>query len=119
YAEQAAAGLRTTAADLARFVAAVQRDARPMWTPQLELPTEGEWTELAQFGLRPPAAFGIGFFLQDGWFSHFGSAFGACSGLYGSTEGGKAVVAASSDAVPVIEAVLAAADERDWEGLRV
>jgi CubicO group peptidase (beta-lactamase class C family) len=119
YAEQAAAGLWTTAADLGRFVGALQRDAQPMWTPQVELPLEGEWREVAQLGLRPPERFGLGLFLQDGWFGHFGSAFDSVSAIYGSTEGGSGVVVAASDAVPVIEAVLAAAAERGWEGLRV
>jgi CubicO group peptidase (beta-lactamase class C family) len=117
YPEQAAAGLWTTATDLARFVTVLQRDARSMWMPQIELPADGEWGELADLGLRPPDRFGLGLFLQDGWFSHFGSAFGWFSGLYGSTEDGRGIVAASSEALPVIEAVLAAGVERGWTGL--
>ena len=117
YPEQAAAGLWTTASDLARFVTVLQRDAQPMWAKQVELPPDGEWGELTDLGLRRPDRFGLGLFLQDDWFSHFGAAFGCYSGLYGSTEGGSGIVVASSDAVPVIEAVLAAAVERGWTGL--
>jgi CubicO group peptidase (beta-lactamase class C family) len=120
YPEQAAAGLWTTAADLARFVGAVQQDADAMKAPAVDLPPEGEWNALAELGVAPPSQFGLGLFLQDGWFGHVGGAFSFFSAFYGSTEGGRAIVAwTPGGATPeFFFSILAAADERGWNGLR-
>jgi len=120
YAEQAAAGLWTTAADLARFVEAVQRDGSAMTTPAIDLPAEGEWNELAELGIAPPRRFGLGLFLQDGWFGHIGGAANFFSVFYGSTDDGRAIVAwVPGGATPeLFLSVLATADERGWKGLR-
>ena len=121
YPEQAAAGLWTTAADLARFVAVLQRDAEPMKTPAVDLPPEGEWSALAELGMAAPQQFGLGLFLLDGWFGHLGGAFGSFSAFFGSTEGGRGIVAwMPGGATPeFFLSVLAAADERGWNGLRL
>jgi CubicO group peptidase (beta-lactamase class C family) len=120
YPEQAAAGLWTTATDLTRFVGALQRDAAPMWASQVKLPPEGEWSVLADLGMRPPDCFGLGLFLLDGWFGHLGGAHGFFSAFFGSTEGGRALVAwVLGAATPEFFAtVLAVADEHGWKGLR-
>ena len=120
YPEQAAAGLWTTAADLARFVGAVQREGAAMCEPQVELPAEGEWRTLADLGLRPPERFGLGLFLSDGWFGHFGNTYDFFSALYGSEEGGRGLVLATrGGATPEFFAdLVGVVDERGWSGLR-
>lgn len=120
YPEQAAAGLWTTSADLARFVSAVQRDGASMLTPRVELPPEGDWTALGQLGMQIPTEFGLGLFLQDGWFGHLGGAADFFSAFYGSSEGGNAIVAwTPGGATPdFFFELLAVADEYGWKGLR-
>jgi CubicO group peptidase (beta-lactamase class C family) len=96
YAEQAAAGLTTTVADLARFVIALQQGvdgAAAMLAPHVELPVEGEWTVLRELGVEPPSCAGLGLFLSDDWFSHLGGAHDSCSALWGSLDGTLGVVA--------------------------
>lgn len=96
YAEEAAAGLTTTVADLARFVIAVQERAAgavEMLTPHVELPAEGEWTVLRDLGVEPPIRAGLGLFLSGEWFSHLGGAHDSFSALWGSLDGRRAVVA--------------------------
>jgi CubicO group peptidase (beta-lactamase class C family) len=119
YPEQAAAGVWTTAVDLATFVAALQRDAESMWTPQGELPPEGEWNAVAELGLVVPREFGLSLLLVDGWFGHLGGAYGFFSAFFGSTQGGRAIVAwvPSGPTPEFFAAVVSAADERGWKGL--
>jgi CubicO group peptidase (beta-lactamase class C family) len=119
YPEQAAAGLRTTAADLVRFVGVLQRDAASMWTPQGELPAEGEWTVMTQLGLVVPREYGFSLLLSDGWFGHPGGAQGFFSAIFGSTEGGNGIVAwvPSAPTPEFFAELVAAVDDRGWKGL--
>jgi len=115
YAEQAAAGLTTTVADIARFVIALQQGvdgAAAMLAPHIELLAEGEWTVLRDLGVEPPARAGLGVFLSDGWFSHLGGAHDSFSALWGSFDGRRGVVAqVSGSATPELFQRLAAATE--------
>jgi CubicO group peptidase (beta-lactamase class C family) len=123
YPEQAAAGLWTTASDLARFVVAPQEGAdgtEAMVEPHCDLPAEGEWTMLRSLGLEPPDRVGLGLFLSaGGWFSHLGGAHGFFSAFLGSLAGGHGVVAMTrGGATPAFfERLLAIARERDWAGV--
>lgn len=95
-AEQAAAGLTTTVADLARLLIAIQQGvcgATAMLTPHVDLPAEGEWTALRDLGVEPPVRAGLGLFLSDDWFSHLGGAHDSFSALWGSVDGRRGVVA--------------------------
>ena len=96
YVEQAAAGLTTTVADLARFVIALQQGtdgAEVMLAPHVELPEAGEWTVLRDLGVEPPTRAGLGLFLSEDWFSHLGGAHDSFSALWGSLDGRRGVVA--------------------------
>lgn len=118
YPEQAAAGLWTTARDLALFVGALQRYPA-MQAPQVELPPDGEWSVVAQLGMVVPSEFCLAGMLVDGWFGHLGGAHERFSAYFGSREGGQAIVASGpqGEAPKLFAAVLAAADERGWKGL--
>lgn len=121
YPEEAAAGLWTTAADLARFVLALQRrvdGTPPMLEAHVELPQDGEWTVLRELGMEPPTRFGLGLFLTDVWFSHLGGAYGSFSALFGSLEAGRGIVAAAAgEATPAFfERLAAIANGLSWVG---
>ena len=124
YPEQAAAGLWTTPADLARFLLALQHGvagSEPMLTLQAELPAEGEWTVLRTLGIDPPTSMGLGLFLSPrGWFSHLGGSSGFFAAIVGSLGGGKgAALMTDGEATPgFFETLLVAADEFGWEGFR-
>jgi CubicO group peptidase (beta-lactamase class C family) len=94
YPECAAAGLWTTAADLARFVCALQSapTSKAMTTPHVKLPWRGQWTLLPLFGLSRPRSAGLGLFLHGDHFMNLGGAAGSFSALAGSTEDGSGAV---------------------------
>lgn len=136
YPEAAAAGLWTTAADLARFELGLQwalaersgvmgaTAARLMVEPRVELSPEDKGAELRELGIEPPDRFGLGLFLtgsgDSARFSHLGGTAGFFCFLVGSlVDGTGAVVMAAGDPHPVLfEALLAIADERGWGGFR-
>jgi CubicO group peptidase (beta-lactamase class C family) len=103
YPEAAAAGLRTTPADLARFVCTLQsgRTAEAMTTPHVTLPWRGQWTLLALIGLKRPATAGLGLFLRGDRFINLGGAFDSFSALAGSTADGTGAVVMTAGFRPV------------------
>lgn len=132
YPEAAAAGLWTTAADLARVVLALQHaladrpgplsseTAALMVGPGGELPEEGQWTALREVGLEPPDRFGLGLFLDERRFSHLGGTEGFFCGIWGALSGGTgAALMTGRPAGPdFFDIVLAVAEERGWPGFR-
>jgi CubicO group peptidase (beta-lactamase class C family) len=133
YPEAAAAGLWTTPSDLARFALGLQRalagdsdpitsgTARLMVSPQVDLPAEGELSELRELGIEPPDQFGLGVFVSSSrWFSHLGDTAGFFAALNASIAGGMGlVVMTNADPHPfLVELWLELADEHGWEGVR-
>jgi CubicO group peptidase (beta-lactamase class C family) len=122
YPESAAAGLWTTADDLARFVCALQTAEAfvPMTTAHVRLPSGGQWRLLKFFGLEPPRNAGLGLFLRDGRFINLGGAAESFSALAGSIENGKgAVVMTTGCRSPLaVRTLLELADTISWSGVR-
>jgi CubicO group peptidase (beta-lactamase class C family) len=133
YPETAAAGLWTTPSDLARLICAIQRarggHASPttrtaaalMLEPRVDLPPEGDWSQLPSLGVRPPDQYGLGVFLEGtDRFSHLGGAAGFFSILSASVHDGTGtVVMTASDPSPLaFEVLLAISDEYGWQGVR-
>lgn len=114
YPESAAAGLWTTAEDLARFACAVAAAAAGRPSPvrtgtadQLvsagtRVPVTGEWMILPLLGMRRPQSCGLGMFgFGDGRFGHIGGASSFFSVLVASArDGGGAVVMTASNPSP-------------------
>jgi CubicO group peptidase (beta-lactamase class C family) len=133
YPECAAAGLWTTAGDLARYACALQTAlagrpspirpevAAQLLTPHARLPAKGEWNFLPILGLRPPDFCGLGMFLHgDDRFSHIGGAASFFSILTASTQDGTgAVVMTGANPTPFPFRLLRAiSDEHGWTGFR-
>jgi CubicO group peptidase (beta-lactamase class C family) len=133
YPETAAAGLWTTAEDLARMACAIQRaaagqpspvtadTATAMLTPHVSLPPDGEWAILASMGMQVPDQFGLGLFHNGGErFGHIGGAASFFSALTGSTRNGSgAVVMTATNPTPYLFDILLAIDEQQgWHGFR-
>jgi CubicO group peptidase (beta-lactamase class C family) len=112
YPAAAAAGLWTTARDLATFSLALQcalvrrqspvsrRTAVAMLSPQAEVPAREEWEAIRALGVEPPQEMGLGLFLSaDGTrFGHLGSNAGFTAALDASVaDGSGAVVTSNSD----------------------
>jgi CubicO group peptidase (beta-lactamase class C family) len=129
YPESAAAGLWTTPADLAGFVCALQtatagpvsratRDA--MTTAHVALPSRGQWTLLALFGLAPPHSHGLGLFIREGRFINLGGAAGFVSALTGSIEDGTgaAIMTAGCRTPLVLRILFELNDAQAWTGVR-
>lgn len=121
YPAATAAGLWTTARDLGRFAAAIQRavggqpsrvsraTAVRMLAPQAEVPEQEHWDEIRALGVEPPSEMGLGLFLHlDGsLFGHWGNNAGYSAALNASaTDGSGAVVIVNADGA--FEAVLPA-----------
>ena len=110
YPEAAAAGLWTTASDLARFAlelqravagraSAVSRDiAALMLTPQVEIPSSPDFEAMRSLGVEPPDRMGLGLFLAEraGRFGHLGGATGFTSAIDASVRDGTGVVVMSN-----------------------
>ena len=110
YPEAAAAGLWTTASDLARFAlelqravagrrSAVSRDiAALMLTPQAEIPSSPDFEASRRLGVEPPDRMGLGLFLAEraGRFGHLGGATGFTSAIDASVRDGTGVVVMSN-----------------------
>jgi CubicO group peptidase (beta-lactamase class C family) len=124
YPATTAAGLWTTARDLAEFALAIQcaiggrsspvsrRTAVSMLTPQAEVPPQEEWDAIRALGVEPPQEIGLGLFLgADGCrFGHLGSNAGFRAALDASTDDGSgAVVISNSDDFERVLAGLAGA----------
>jgi CubicO group peptidase (beta-lactamase class C family) len=110
YPAAAAAGLWTTARDLAIFTLALQfalagrvsavsrRTAVLMLTPQADVPAEEDWEAIRELGIEPPEEIGLGLFLAaDGMrFGHLGSNAGFSAALDASTLDGSGAVVISN-----------------------
>jgi CubicO group peptidase (beta-lactamase class C family) len=110
YPASAAAGLWTTARDLALFVLAIQcalagrvsgvsrRTAVLMLTPQADVPAQEDWEAIRALGIAPPEEIGLGLFLAgDGTrFGHLGSNAGFSAALDASTLDGSGAVVISN-----------------------
>lgn len=133
YPEAAAAGLWTTAGDLARYVCALQSalaghtspartgTAAKILTPHAPLPARGEWSIMPLLGMRPPDSCGLGMFLHGSdRFSHVGGAAGFFSVLTASRQDGTgAVVMTAANASPFLFRLLRTiSDEQGWSGFR-
>lgn len=123
----AAAGVWSTPADLARFVCALldpgvvaRATVEAMTGDHVPLPPRGQWTKLAVFGLARPRSHGLGLFVRDGRFLHFGSSHGFSSVLAGSLEHGTGavVMTAGCGSPAVLLILLALADAEGWPGIR-
>lgn len=127
YPACAAAGMWTTANDLARFLLAVQ-GALPdgsgrqqavdrMLAPQAHLPFNGDWRLLPLFGLRPPDFHGLGLFLHgDHHFSHFGGAAGFFSAIVGSRrDGSGAAVMTTGSPLQLFAELRRIGREQGWQ----
>lgn len=123
YPEQAAAGLWTTPADLARLVCALltRSAAEEMAAPHVKLPFRGQWTVLTLLGLAFPRHAGLGLFVRGERFINLGGAAGSFSALTGSKEDGSgAVVMTAGCRSPLaVRLLLELADARGWADLRV
>lgn len=134
YPETAAAGLWTTANDLALFICALQssivgkpsplRPATATWmlSPHHALPAKGEWNFLPLLGVRPPDTVGLGMFLRGSErFSHVGGAHSFFSMLSASlTEGTGGVVMVAANASPYPFRLLRAmSKQHGWSGFSV
>jgi CubicO group peptidase (beta-lactamase class C family) len=131
YPESAAAGLWTTPADLARFVAALQsaatgdgvldrRTADAMTAPHVTLPSRGQWTLLSLLGLQRPLSHGLGLFVREQRFVNLGGAAGFFSGLAGSVADGTGAVVMTAGCRPpfVVRVLLEIGDAQGWSGFR-
>jgi CubicO group peptidase (beta-lactamase class C family) len=132
YPEEAAAGMWTTPADLARFVCALQAALRggggelgretavAMTTPHARLPYRGQWTVLSLLGLRFPRQAGLGLFVREHRFVNLGGAAGSFSALTGSTENGTGavVMTAGCRSGLAVRVLLEIGDARGWTDLR-
>ena len=122
YPEQAAAGLWTTPADLARFVCALltRPTAEQTTAPHVELPFRGQWAVLALLGLKFPRHAGLGLFVHEHRFINLGGAAGSFSALTGSrADGSGAVVMTAGCRSPrAVRLLLELGDARGWTDLR-
>jgi hypothetical protein len=125
YPELAAAGLWTTAADLARLAAALQsaiagrpgpvarETAELMVAPHAVVPEDEELATLRALGVDPPDHVGLGLFLTGPpdrrRFGHLGGAAGFFSALDASADDGTgAVVMTNAGAHPILFQALVA-----------
>ena len=122
YPEQAAAGLWTTPADLARFVCVLltRRTVEQMTEPRAKLPFRGQWTVLALLGLRFPRHAGLGLFVHEHRFINLGGAAGSFSALTGSRANGSGavVMTAGCRSPRTLRLLLELGDARGWTDLR-
>ena len=127
YPEAAAAGLWTTAPDLARLTIALaaaaagrpspvpEETAQLALSPHAELPDSDEWAFMRDVGIETPTYMGLGLFLSGGderRFSHIGGGAGFLSVLAGSPADGSAVAVMTNcnDHGFLFEALLTLAD---------
>jgi CubicO group peptidase (beta-lactamase class C family) len=144
YPESAAAGLWTTAEDLARFACAIAAAgaaagaagsaagagrgspvgpdvAAQLLSARTAVPVRGEFMILPLLGMARPQTCGLGMFgFGDGRFGHIGGASSFFSVLVASAkDGGGAVVMTASNPSPFVFRLLRAISaERGWTGFR-
>jgi hypothetical protein len=91
-----------------------------MTTAHVALPSRGQWTLLALFGLAPPHSHGLGLFIREGRFINLGGAAGFVSALTGSIEDGTgaAIMTAGCRTPLVLRILFELNDAQAWTGVR-